>query len=100
MKPVVLAVIMGITGMLHALCATASEKIRMGESLFNEGRCMSCHTNRPFNAENSRVNSFKSLTTMVEACNTNLGLGWFPDEVEAVSHFLNHHHYKFPVPQQ
>ena len=99
MKPLFLAVVVSVTGTFYTLCATASEKIRMGESLFNEGRCMACHTNRPFNSENARVHNFRSLTTMVEACNTNLGLGWFPEEVEAVSHFLNHHHYKFPTPQ-
>jgi len=92
--------VLGLVSVLLSSMAMASETIRMGESLFQEGRCMACHTNRPFNGEHSRINSFKSLTTMVESCNTNLGLGWFPDEVEAVSHFLNHHHYKFPLPEQ
>ncbi|HID00414.1 MAG TPA: cytochrome c [Piscirickettsiaceae bacterium] len=91
---------LGVTGMLLSTQTLASETIQMGKSLFEEAKCMACHTNRPFNGDNSRVSDFKSLSTMVEACNTNLGVGWFPEEVEAVAHYLNHHYYKFPVSKQ
>jgi ABC-type transport system involved in cytochrome bd biosynthesis fused ATPase/permease subunit len=32
---------------------------------------------------------------MVEACNTQLNLGLFPEEVNAVAAVLNHDHYRF-----
>jgi predicted small secreted protein len=68
-----------------------------GKKLFEEGNCIQCHHNRPFNGPNTRVHTLKSLNTMVEACNTRLGLGWFPEEIEAVSYFLNLEYYKFPA---
>ena len=35
------------------------------------------------------------LRGMVEACNTQLNLGLFPEEVTAVAAVLNHDHYRF-----
>lgn len=90
---------LSLIGILISPLTLASEKIRAGAELFQEGRCITCHQSKPFNAQQTKLSSFKSLNTMVEACNTNLGLGWFPDEVEAVSHYLNHHHYRFPTPE-
>jgi len=74
------------------------EKLQMGRELFRQGNCMACHASRPFASESSRIKSYPALNTMVETCNTNLGLGWFPDEVEAVSYFLNRHYYHLPIP--
>ncbi len=91
----------GLLGCILNPCAWASaeaEKLQMGRALFTQGRCMVCHASRPFASASSRIKTYSTLTTMVETCNTNLGLGWFPDEVEAVSYFLNKHYYKLPIP--
>ena len=56
-----------------------------------------CHTDtlRPFGSEHSKLDSFPALKAQVEACNTNLGTGWFPEEVEAAAHYLNQKYYHF-----
>ncbi len=83
---------------MPSLATDEIEKLQMGRELFTEGRCMACHASRPFASETSRIKNYPALNMMVETCNTNLGLGWFPDEVEAVSYFLNRHYYKLPIP--
>ncbi|SIN91464.1 hypothetical protein SAMN05443662_0964 [Sulfurivirga caldicuralii] len=99
MKPIKITLLLaGCITSLPILAETTSEKLQMGRAFFNEGNCMACHASRPFASETSRIKNYPALNTMVETCNTNLGLGWFPDEVEAVSHFLNTHYYKLPNP--
>lgn len=71
-----------------------------GRYLFEEAQCMACHQARPFNGPNTKVKSLSGLRAMVEACNTNLSVGWFPDEVQAVTHYLNKTHYNFPALKQ
>jgi hypothetical protein len=44
---------------------------------------------------NGRINTPGFLRGMVEQCNTELNLGLFPEEVEAVAAVLNRDHYKF-----
>ena len=42
-----------------------------------------------------RVNTAGALITMVERCNTEMGLGMFPEDVTAVAAVLNRDHYRF-----
>jgi hypothetical protein len=42
-----------------------------------------------------KIDSFSALETQVEACNTNLDTGMFPEEVKAVATLLNEEYYKF-----
>ena len=42
-----------------------------------------------------RINAPAFLRGMVEQCNTELNLGMFPEEVNAVAAVLNRDHYKF-----
>jgi hypothetical protein len=60
-----------------------------------EANCMSCHANDVYTRDNRKVKNLASLHTQVEACNTQLGTGWFPEDVTAVVDYLNQHHYKF-----
>ncbi|WP_294947689.1 hypothetical protein [Sulfurivirga sp.] len=94
LKPLLLT---GLIGTASVAAADRAEMIEDGRLLFEEGRCMACHQYRPFDRGSTRLKGFPSLMTMVETCNTNLGLGWFPDEVEAVSHYLNQRFYGFEV---
>ena len=41
------------------------------------------------------MNTAGLLRGMVEQCNTELNLGFFPEEVNAVAAVLNRDHYKF-----
>ena len=42
-----------------------------------------------------RIGNAGQLRTMVEYCNTDLGLSLFPDEVNAIAAVLNRDHYRF-----
>ena len=75
--------------------------LKLGVQLIDEKNCDSCHQKRVGGDGNSiykpqgRINSPGFLRGMVEQCNTELNLGFFPEEVTAVAAVLNRDHYKF-----
>jgi len=65
--------------------------------------CVSCHAakfagepDRMYTRPDRRVKTPAQLLAQVQACNTNLGKGYFPDEEEHVAAYLNRSFYKFP----
>ena len=75
--------------------------LTLGVKLIQEHKCAQCHVQR-FGGDgssiyrpNGRINTPGFLRGMVEQCNTELNLGLFPEEVEAVAAVLNRDHYKF-----
>ncbi len=83
----------------HALFKDADAK--MGEKLIAENQCNECHTRRVGGDGSSiynpkgRINTAGALRGMVEYCNTELNLGFFPEDTNAVAAVLNKQHYKF-----
>jgi hypothetical protein len=65
-----------------------------GASL-HEKNCLSCHQTDIYQREGRKVKNLSSLATAVENCNTQLGTGWFPEDVSAVVDYLNKNYYKF-----
>ena len=75
--------------------------LKLGEQLIAQNQCVSCHQ-RPVGGDGSasykpleRINTPGFLRGMVEQCNTELNLGFFPEEVTAVAAVLNRDHYQF-----
>lgn len=74
---------------------------KLGEQLIADNKCTACHQRREGGDGSSiykpqgRINSPAFLRGMVEYCNTQLNLGFFPEEVTAVAAVLNRDHYKF-----
>lgn len=75
--------------------------LALGSKLIAEHRCAACHT-RQVGGDGSaifrpkgRINTPGFLRGMVEQCNTELNLGMFPEEVNAVAAVLNRDHYRF-----
>jgi hypothetical protein len=73
----------------------------MGEKLIAENKCNECHIRRVggdgsdiYNPK-GRINTAGLLRGMVEYCNTQLNLGFFPEDTNAVAAVLNKQHYKF-----
>lgn len=86
-------------GVVSALFAQADQAL--GERLIREHACDACHakhmggdTTFIYNPR-GRIRSPEALRTMVEACNTQLGLQMFPEEVLAVAAVLDRDHYRF-----
>ena len=75
--------------------------LELGEKLIADNKCTACHQRnvggdglgiyRP----QGKVSSLGTLRGMVEACNQQLNIGLFPDEVTSISAVLNRDHYRF-----
>lgn len=64
--------------------------------------CVSCHAakfagdpDRMYTRPDHRVKSPAKLLAQVQACNTNLAKGYFPEEEEHIAAYLNIQFYKF-----
>jgi len=83
----------------HSLFKDAD--LAMGEKLIAENKCNECHIRRvggdgiSIYKPKGRINSAGALRGMVEYCNTELNLGFFPEDTTAVAAVLNKRHYKF-----
>ena len=81
--------------------AFQSADLKLGERLLAENKCNQCHARKwgrdgmDVYRPKGRINTPSALLTMVEACNTDLGLGLFPEDVAAIAAVLNRDHYHF-----
>ena len=62
---------------------------------YENANCETCHNSDVFTRENRLATNFKKLEAYVERCNTNLDVGWFPEDVTAVATYLDNEFYKF-----
>lgn len=62
---------------------------------YTDANCETCHQASFYQRSDRKVTSKALLETYVEGCNTNLDVGWFPDEVTDVAAWLNMEYYKF-----
>ncbi len=75
--------------------------LQLGSKLIADNKCVDCHVSKvggdgsAIYKPQGRINTPAFLRGMVEQCNTELNLGMFPEEVEAVAAVLNRDHYKF-----
>ena len=75
--------------------------LKLGQKLIDENKCVACHATKvpgdgsAIYKPKGRINTPGLLRGMVEQCNTELNLGMFPGEVNAVAAVLNRDHYKF-----
>ena len=103
MKPFLYAALLtlaaGAQAQQHPLFKDAD--LQAGEKLIAENQCNECHTRRVGGDGSSiynpkgRINTAGALRGMVEYCNTELNLGFFPEDTNAVAAVLNKQHYKF-----
>ena len=76
--------------------------LALGKQLIEEKKCAACHRAK-FGGDGSavyrpgeRIATAGALRGMVEQCNTELGMGLFPEEVNAIAAVLNQRHYQLP----
>ncbi|SFG59488.1 hypothetical protein [Neptunomonas qingdaonensis] len=70
------------------------ERTIRGEQ-YTDANCETCHEASFYLREDRKVTTFAKLEAMVEGCNTNLDVGWFPEDVSDVAAYLNREYYKF-----
>ena len=73
-----------------------------GKKLVDEKKCEICHHNQTLGdakavylRKDRKVTTPAKLKAQVAACNTQLNLGLFPDEEEAIAAYLDETYYKF-----
>lgn len=86
---------------LPALAAPSDADLALGERLIRENRCDECHARR-FGRDGldiyrpaGRISTPAALRAQVEYCSSQLNLGFFAEEIDAISAVLNRDHYKF-----
>ena len=100
-----LMVLVGVLGMGAAFAQQhpmfQDADVALGEKLIADNQCNACHIRRVagdgsaiYNPK-GRINTPGALRGMVEYCNTELNLGFFPEDTHAVAAVLNLRHYKF-----
>jgi hypothetical protein len=87
------AAVLGTGALLATLSASATTGIDAHTLL--QKNCTSCHGSEVYTRPDRKIHSLSALKTQVEACNTNLDKGMFPEEVDAVANLLNQEYYKF-----
>ncbi len=96
---------MGLCGLaLNAWAEPAIFKgadVKRGQQLMSEAKCDSCHAKQvggdgsDIYNPNGRLKNAGLLRGMVELCNTQLNLGFFPEDSTDVAAALNRSHYRF-----
>lgn len=75
--------------------------LKLGEKLISQHECTDCHQKKVGGDGSAiyqpagKVNTLGALRGMVEACDQQLNIGLFPEEVNSVSAVLNRDHYRF-----
>jgi hypothetical protein len=82
------------TGLVMASSTLPAIDIDHGKSL-QQQNCMRCHDDSMYTREERRVTTLDALKHQVQRCETNLNLTWFPEDVDAVTEYLNTTFYKF-----
>jgi hypothetical protein len=97
----VMAVLAGAAAAQGPARLFADADLALGEQLLKQHRCAECHV-RKVGGDGSaiyrpggRINSAARLRGQVEYCNTEMNLGMFPDDVNAVAAVLDRDHYHF-----
>ena len=73
-----------------------------GKELYTKANCQKCHNigenfdpnsiNKEGNS--SKVKTFKNIKSWVSNCDNYFSIGWFPQEQESVTKYLNQSYYK------
>ncbi|KUJ72087.1 hypothetical protein [Thiomicrospira sp. WB1] len=69
-----------------------------GKVLHDDANCMKCHADMGYakpSLKKMGVDSWPALKKAVSYCESNLNVGWFPEEQEQVADYLNQEYYHF-----
>ena len=75
------------------------ERVYQGEHR-TDLTCETCHDTDYLLRADRKVTTYAKLEAMVEGCNTNLDVGWFPEDVADVAAYMNRELYKFEKPSE
>ena len=76
------------TGLVMASASLPALDTNHGKSLLQDN-CVRCHDDSIYTREERRLHQ------QVQRCDANLNLRWFPEDIDAVTEYLNTTFYKF-----
>lgn len=80
------------------LAASAqSPEVERGRALY-EARCQGCHETSVHRRESRAARDFAQLRAAVVRWDREIGALWRPEEIDAVTAFLNERYYRYPCP--
>lgn len=78
---------------------SAAVDVGLGQALY-ESRCTVCH-DRSVHARNPRsAQTFRQIRAFVSRWDRELGARWRPDEIDAVTQYLNERYYHYACPAE
>lgn len=90
--------------LLAPLPAGATPQAAEGQKLVQQHKCEACHESKVYGPPGSiytrkdrKVTTWSKLKSQVQACNTMLNIGLFPDDEEHIATYLNEAYYKLPT---
>lgn len=88
--------------LLPSLASADQEELYQRGHELHEENCIACHARmfdgdatQIYTREDRMIGSLDGLHSQVQRCETQLGLRWFEDDIEAVATYLNDEFYKF-----
>ena len=89
---------LGVMVVLGTACVRAQE-LDLGAALY-ENHCHACHESSVHVREQRVVRSLEELRARVTGWSVHSGLDWRPEQIEAVTGYLNWRYYHFPGAQE
>jgi hypothetical protein len=93
MRLIFLANVLGLL-IVHNLAYAAD--VNNGMNLHQEN-CLRCHQSEIYTRDDRKVKTLEQLKKQVQQCELAIELGWFEEEVEDVTGFLNVTYYMFDL---
>jgi hypothetical protein len=98
------AAILAVSLALPAVAAAAGPDAAEGRKLVESNKCEACHQDKVhgppgtiYLRKDRRVTNWAKLKSQVALCNSELGIGLFPEDELAVAAYLNDAWYRFPA---
>jgi mono/diheme cytochrome c family protein len=76
--------------------STQAADINNGKQL-HQKYCLRCHQSEMYTRDDRKVKTLEQLNKQVQQCELAIELGWFEEEVEDVTDYLNVTYYLFGI---
>ncbi len=75
--------------------ASSSDTEKVDGKALHKESCSKCHDSSVYTKADRKIKSLDSLEKRVRGCDANIGSNLEPEELKAISTFLNNEYYKF-----
>ena len=72
-----------------------SYDVQNGKKLYDEAKCQKCHIESDYTSDERKVYDYARLKWRVQRCDFTMNAGWFEEDIDDVTEYLNDSYYKF-----